>query len=81
MFGEIDHIGIAVEDLDDSVALYRDRLGMREQHRETVERDSRRDRWFSAEDALAYGFVDQVITSVDHVTPASQRPVGLAGVR
>ena len=37
MFGEIDHIGIAVEDLDDSVALYRDRLGMREQHRETVE--------------------------------------------
>ena len=37
MFGEIDHIGIAVEDLDESIALYRDRLGMREQHRETVE--------------------------------------------
>lgn len=37
MFGEIDHIGIAVADLDESVALYRDRLGMREQHRETVE--------------------------------------------
>lgn len=37
MFGEIDHIGIAVEDLDESVALYRDRLGMREQHRETVD--------------------------------------------
>jgi methylmalonyl-CoA/ethylmalonyl-CoA epimerase len=37
MFGEIDHIGVAVEDLDESIALYRDRLGMREQHRETVE--------------------------------------------
>jgi len=37
VFGEIDHIGVAVEDLDESIALYRDRLGMREQHRETVE--------------------------------------------
>ena len=37
MFGEIDHIGVAVEDLDESIALYRDRLGMREQHRQTVE--------------------------------------------
>ena len=37
MFGRIDHIGVAVEDLDEAVALYRDRLGMREQHRETVE--------------------------------------------
>ena len=37
MFGEIDHIGVAVEDLDESIAVYRDRLGMREQHRETVE--------------------------------------------
>jgi methylmalonyl-CoA/ethylmalonyl-CoA epimerase len=37
MFGEIDHVGVAVEDLDESIALYRDRLGMREQHRETVE--------------------------------------------
>ena len=51
------------------------------QDRETVERDSRRDRWFSAEDALAYGFVDQVISSVDHVTPARTRSVGLAGAR
>lgn len=37
MFGEIDHIGVAVEDLDAAIALYRDRLGMREQYRETVE--------------------------------------------
>ena len=37
MFGRIDHIGVAVEDLDGAVALYRDRFGMREQHRERVE--------------------------------------------
>jgi methylmalonyl-CoA/ethylmalonyl-CoA epimerase len=37
VFGRIDHIGVAVEDLDGAVALYRDRLGMREQYRETVE--------------------------------------------
>ena len=37
MFGAIDHIGVAVEDLDGAIALYRDRLGMAEQHRETVE--------------------------------------------
>ena len=37
MFGRIDHIGVAVEDLDEAVALYRDKLGMSEQHRETVE--------------------------------------------
>jgi methylmalonyl-CoA/ethylmalonyl-CoA epimerase len=36
-FGRIDHIGVAVEDLEEAVALYRDRLGMPEQHRETVE--------------------------------------------
>jgi methylmalonyl-CoA/ethylmalonyl-CoA epimerase len=37
MFGAIDHIGIAVEDLDEAAPLYTERLGMREQHRETVE--------------------------------------------
>jgi methylmalonyl-CoA/ethylmalonyl-CoA epimerase len=37
MFGRIDHIGVAVEDLDEAVALYSERLGMAVQHRETVE--------------------------------------------
>ena len=37
MFGCIDHIGVAVEDLDQAVGLYRDGLGMAEQHREVVE--------------------------------------------
>ena len=50
------------------------------QDMETVERDSRRDRWFSAEEALAYGFVDRIVDSMDDVRPASVRPLGL-GVR
>jgi methylmalonyl-CoA/ethylmalonyl-CoA epimerase len=37
VFGRIDHIGVAVEDLDEAVALYGGRLGMELQHRETVE--------------------------------------------
>ena len=37
MFGRIDHIGVAVDDLDEAIALYEERLGMPLQHRETVE--------------------------------------------
>ena len=36
---------------------------------EKIERDSRRDRWFTAEEARDYGFVDQVLTDVASVTP------------
>ena len=36
MFGRIDHIGVAVDDLDEAVALYSERLGMPVEHRETV---------------------------------------------
>jgi methylmalonyl-CoA/ethylmalonyl-CoA epimerase len=37
VFGRIDHIGVAVDDLELAIELYRDRLGMPLQHRETVE--------------------------------------------
>lgn len=37
MFGAIDHIGIAVEDLDAALAIYEQQFEMRVQHRETVE--------------------------------------------
>jgi len=37
VFGRIDHIGVAVDDLDEAIALYSERLGMPVQHRETVE--------------------------------------------
>jgi ATP-dependent Clp protease, protease subunit len=51
------------------------------QSAETVERDSRRDRWFTAEEAREYGFVDHVIASVDDVTPDRRQGVGLVGAR
>jgi methylmalonyl-CoA/ethylmalonyl-CoA epimerase len=37
VFGRIDHIGVAVEDLDEAIRLYGERLDMPLQHRETVE--------------------------------------------
>jgi methylmalonyl-CoA/ethylmalonyl-CoA epimerase len=37
MFGRIDHIGVATEDLDGAIALYEGTLGMPVAHRETVE--------------------------------------------
>src|SRR3954452_8336275 len=37
MLGRIDHVGVAVEDMDGALTLYRDTLGMPLAHRETVE--------------------------------------------
>ncbi|MFY9488803.1 MAG: methylmalonyl-CoA epimerase [Solirubrobacterales bacterium] len=37
MFGEIDHIGVAVEDLDAAIELYNSKFEMAIQYRETVE--------------------------------------------
>lgn len=36
MLNRIDHVGVAVADLDAALALYRDGLGMELEHRETV---------------------------------------------
>lgn len=47
---------------------------------ETVERDSRRDRWYDAQAALDYGFVDHVVTSAGDVFPTVHRPIGLGGL-
>jgi ATP-dependent Clp protease protease subunit len=46
---------------------------------EKVEKDSLRDRWFTAEEAVDYGFVDQVLSDVSDVTPA--RAAGSFGLR
>ena len=37
LFGRIDHVGVAVDDLDQAVALYSQRFGMAVEHRETLE--------------------------------------------
>lgn len=75
-------IELQAEDLrrtrDTVLALIAEHTG---QDRDTVERDSRRDRWFSAGQALDYGFVDRVVDSIDHVSPGRPHAVGLAGAR
>ena len=44
----------------------------------TIERDSQRDRWFSAQEALDYGMVDHVAERLDDVRPAvATRMAGL----
>jgi methylmalonyl-CoA epimerase len=37
MLGRIDHVGVAVEDLDSALALYEESLGLHLEHRERVE--------------------------------------------
>jgi ATP-dependent Clp protease, protease subunit len=45
---------------------------------EAIERDSRRDRWFNAEEAKAYGLIDHILDRVDDVRPAlARRAVGV----
>jgi ATP-dependent Clp protease protease subunit len=44
---------------------------------ETIERDSDRDRWFTADEAKEYGFIDRVVTTLDDVRPDATRKVGL----
>lgn len=48
---------------------------------ETVLRDSERDRWFTAEEAVEYGFVDHIVESVEQIAPPVRRPVGLGSAR
>ncbi|NVI89395.1 ClpP family protease [Actinomadura sp. BRA 177] len=44
---------------------------------ERVFEDSLHDRWYTAREALDYGFVDSVVTTMDEIIPAAHRPVGL----
>jgi ATP-dependent Clp protease, protease subunit len=45
---------------------------------ETVERDSLRDRWFTAEEARDYGMIDHIVQRLDDVRPAvATRMAGL----
>ena len=48
---------------------------------ERIEADSDRDRWFTAEEGLEYGFIDQVIERSTAPAGAPERGAGSAGVR
>ena len=46
---------------------------------ERVFEDSLRDRWYSAQEALDYGFVDEIVTSYADVVPGGRTPTGFRG--
>jgi len=46
---------------------------------ERIRDDSARDRWYSAEQALDYGFIDGVLDSLDAVRPQRRSLAGLGG--
>lgn len=71
-------IAIQAENLDHThrvmTALIAEHTGQSE---ETVLRDSDRDRWFTAEQALAYGFVDAIASGPDALVVAGRRRAGV----
>ena len=42
--------------------------------------DSLHDRWYTAQQALDYGFVDRIVTSIDELRP-DRAPMGIGGAR
>ena len=44
---------------------------------ERIFEDSLHDRWFTARQAVEYGFIDRVVDSFDQVMPARRRPAGI----
>ncbi len=48
---------------------------------ERIFEDSLHDRWFTAEEARDYGFVDKIVDSFDQVVPARRVPIGIGVVR
>ena len=46
----------------------------------TIEADSRRDRWFTAEEARTYGLLDHVVTSLEDVRPGGRSAIGLGAI-
>ena len=66
MFGSIDHIGVAVSDLDAAIAIHRDTYGMPLVHRETV-----------AEQGVEAALLDVGDSHVELLAPlAPDTPVG-----
>jgi ATP-dependent Clp protease protease subunit len=46
----------------------------------TIASDSLRDRWFTAEEAQAYGLIDHVVASLDDVRPGGRTGFGLGAI-
>jgi ATP-dependent Clp protease protease subunit len=75
MGGTASDIAIQAEQMIYTKKMFQDRVAYHTgQAMEQIEADSDRDRWFTAQEALDYGFIDHVITG------AAQIPAG-AGTR
>jgi ATP-dependent Clp protease protease subunit len=48
---------------------------------ERIFEDSLHDRWYSATEALDYGFIDAIVDSFDQVRPSRRRPAGIGATR
>lgn len=46
----------------------------------TIQADSLRDRWFTAEEARSYGLIDHVVTSLDDVQPGGRSAMGIGAI-
>ena len=46
----------------------------------TIQADSLRDRWFTAEEARSYGLLDHVVTSLEDVRPGGRSAIGLGAI-
>lgn len=44
---------------------------------ERIFEDSLHDRWYTAAEALDYGFIDGIVTAFDQIAPAARRSIGL----
>ena len=47
---------------------------------ERVFEDSLHDRWYTAQEALDYGFIDAIVDTFDDVVPRGRRPIGIGMV-
>lgn len=65
LFTCIDHVGIAVPDLDDAIALYRDAFGMEVQHQETNEEQGVREAMVAVGDS---GSCIQLLAPIDETS-------------
>ncbi len=67
MITEIDHVAIAVRDLDAAIAWYRDALGAEVEHRETVESDGVEEAMLAVADSYV-----QLITATRDDSPVAR---------
>ena len=65
LFTCIDHVGIAVPDLDEAIALYRDAFGMEVQHQETNEEQGVREAMVAVGDS---GSCIQLLAPIDETS-------------